>query len=189
MTEPLRQWQESRTLKGLIPWLLAFAAIFVFERNLEYRFVRQGRDLAGLADNALYLHRTTPELCVNQAVYAKLGNRYKLVSIGAVAGQTVTANAQGVEIVGTVTNLGEDWKKVAISEIDEGNIHTIPSGHVLLINTGFKKGDDSSGWGVAVIPNKDVGASLTHFLMTRDLTRIGQPAKDLGACQPRTVTR
>ncbi|MDA7967270.1 hypothetical protein [Ruegeria sp.] len=174
-------WQ-GRTFKGLVPWVIIFLTLFAIERNLDYRIVYKGRDLAGLADNTLYLYTTTPELCVNQAVYAKLNKRRVLVPIGAVAGQTVSTSVSELSIDGTVIDLGDSWTAVAVTEIADEGIRKIPQGHVLLINTGFKAGHEFRGWGVAVVPETDVGASLSQVLFSRDFNRIGQPAKELGGC-------
>jgi len=182
MTERATTIWKSRTFKGLVPWVVVFLALFAIERYLDYRIVYKGRDLAGLADNTLYLYATTPELCENQAVYAKLNKRRLLVPIGAVADQTVSATANELSVDGTAVDLGDGWKAVAISEIAENNIGTIPRGHVLLINTGFQAGHETRGWGVALVPEADVGASLSHVLFSRDFSRIGQPAKELGDC-------
>ncbi len=182
MSEPKTSFLKSPTFKGFLPWALLFLALFMVQKTLDYRMVRAGRDLAGLEDNTLYAYSTSPALCVNEAVYAKHETRRLLVTIGSVAGQSIGATEQRQLIDLHAEKLGQAWEIAARKEMAALNFNVIPEGQVLLVNTEFEAENEWHGWAVAVVPDTDILASLSHVLFSRDLGRIGQPAKELGAC-------
>ncbi len=185
MTDQSVPWWKNRTIRGAAPWVAMFAAMLAFDRLVEHRIITNGRDLAGLEDNIVYTYRMTPSLCVNQAVYAKLGERRYLRPIGAVEGQVVLARDGKVHIENAVIELGQDWTATALAEIEDNQIAEIAERHVLILNTNFDAKDNVNSWAIAVVPETDVSQSLSHVLMSRDLRRIGKPATELGLCKPR----
>ena len=167
-----------RTLIGLLPSLLVIIAVVLVQ--FRYDYVRSGTRSAspGLETAKIYLQdmRRTP--CVGDVVRFRSGERRFLYfrPVFGVTGDQFKILKNGYTINGKLTETGESWVSLARKQVSGATeAMTVPAGKWLVINQAYKADRETNNWAYEFVPTKNIKSTLTHILVARDLTRIGEP--------------
>jgi hypothetical protein len=165
------------TLLGVAPVLIVLAGIFALQRVYGYVITSFDDPVAGLDAGTMYVVKYDVPPCVGDAARFRrpgAGSILFLRRVVAGPGATFTLTDTGYAIDGKPVAMDALWRAKAAVEAGAASSLTIPSNHVLVINTSFKALSKTDNWAFAIVPRDGFVSTVTRVLFSRDLTRIGE---------------
>jgi len=85
------------------------------------------------------------------------------------------------DIDGAAVAMPVEWRAMAQVEMADREVLTVPEGHVLFINPDFDAEKRYNFWAFETVPQSKIRSRVSHILLSRDLSRIGE---QVGSASP-----
>jgi len=182
-SEKLTAWWANDTARGIAPWIIGLAAFYLITSQVTYLRTKMDATVTGLETGTIYLRQKKSGFCVGDIMQfrslARSSSYFRTVV--ADSGATFGLDDTGYQIDGAAVAMPVEWRAMAQVEMADREVLTVPEGHVLFINPDFDAEKRYNFWAFETVPQSKIRSRVSHILLSRDLSRIGE---QVGSASP-----